>query len=227
MTKASGITQPKDILERATALANHGMQSPWQTIDPVTVTETTVNSVIQKLDDQPELREDNWCLSPQAAKILYLLAASVENPLIVEVGTSIGYSTLWLAKAAEQNNGHIHTIDVDPIRQGIARAYCQEAHVENLVTFHTGKALDCLAQLHHLTPKPQVNLVFIDAAKGEYLAYVESILPLLSPGAFVVADNTQSHRRQMMNFIAYMDTTDVFDSDEIDTPAGLIVAQKR
>ena len=227
MTQQPGLTQPKDILERATAIATHGMQSPWQTVDPVTITQTPITSVIEQLENQPDLLNANWCLSPQAAKILYMLASSLNEPLIVEVGTSIGYSTLWLAKAAEHNNGHIHTIDVDPTRQDKARAHCEQADVSHLITFHTGPALDCLAQLHHLSPKPMGDLVFIDAAKGEYLAYVQSILPLLNPGAFVVADNTQSHRQQMMDFITYMDTTDVFDSDEIETPAGLLVAQKR
>jgi predicted O-methyltransferase YrrM len=107
---------------------------------------------------------------------------------IVEVGTAIGYSTLWLARGMDPA-GVIATIDPDTARTARARAYWRRGGVpdERIVVVNE-PALDAFA-----ADRPELrgpfDLAFIDAIKVEYVAYVEAILPRLSPGALLIADN--------------------------------------
>jgi predicted O-methyltransferase YrrM len=107
---------------------------------------------------------------------------------IVEVGTAIGYSTLWLARGMEPD-GVIATIDPDTDRTARARSWWRRAGVpDERIVVVSEPALDAFA-----ADRPELrgpfDLAFIDAIKVEYVAYVEALIPRLAPGALVVADN--------------------------------------
>lgn len=107
---------------------------------------------------------------------------------IVEVGTAIGYSTLWLARGMPAD-GTIVTMDPDTDRTGRARAYWRRAGVaDERITVVNEPALDAFA-----ADRPELrgpfDLAFIDALKHEYAAYVEALVSRLSVGALVIADN--------------------------------------
>jgi predicted O-methyltransferase YrrM len=107
---------------------------------------------------------------------------------IVEVGTAIGYSTLWLARGMDPD-GTLVTIDPDADRTARARAHWRRGGVPDArVVMVNERALDAFA-----TDRPELrgpfDLVFIDAIKHEYLAYVDALIPRLVPGALIVADN--------------------------------------
>ena len=107
---------------------------------------------------------------------------------IVEVGTAIGYSTLWLARGMPED-GTLVTIDPDGERTARARAYWRRAGVPDArIVVLSEPALDAFA-----ADRPELrgpfDLAFIDALKHEYAACVEALVPRLSVGALVVADN--------------------------------------
>lgn len=112
-----------------------------------------------------------------------VLASGARN--ILEIGTAIGYSTLWLAKAAEQTEGKITTIDMNLDRRREALDYFARAGVERRIVSLAGDARTLLPTLGET-----YDLVFIDAAKGEYLEYLELVYPLIAPGGILVVDNT-------------------------------------
>ncbi len=112
-----------------------------------------------------------------------VLASGAKN--ILEIGTAIGYSTLWLAKAAEQTEGKITTIDMNLDRRREALDYFTRAGVERRIVSLAGDARTLLPTLGET-----YDLVFIDAAKGEYLEYLELVYPLIAPGGILVVDNT-------------------------------------
>ena len=125
-------------------------------------------------------------LDRASGRVLATLAANRRR--IVEVGTAIGYSTLWMA-LAQPSDGSIVTIDPDAERTGRARAFWRRAGVaDDRVTIVQGKALDAFAAGEPALAGP-FDLAFIDALKPEYVAYLESLLPRLAPEALVVADN--------------------------------------
>ena len=121
-----------------------------------------------------------------AGRLLATLAHGRRS--IVEVGTAIGYSTLWLARGMDPD-GVITTIDPDADRTTRARGYWRRGGVpDSRIVVVNEPGLDALA-----ADRPELrgpfDLAFIDAVKDEYLAYVEALLPRLAPGALLVADN--------------------------------------
>ena len=125
-------------------------------------------------------------LNRDSGRMLAVLA--VGRRRAVEVGTAIGYSTLWTA-FGQGEAGSIVTIDPDRERTNRARAFWREAGVADLrITVLNAPALDAFAAREPALEGP-FDLAFIDALKPEYPAYVEALRSRLAPGALVVADN--------------------------------------
>ena len=125
-------------------------------------------------------------LNRDSGRMLGVLAA--DRRRVVEVGTAIGYSTLWLA-LGQPADGTIVTIDPDRERTDLARGWWREAGIaDERITVVTAPALDAFAAGEPALAGP-FDLAFIDALKPEYPAYLDGIRPRLAPGAYVVADN--------------------------------------
>jgi predicted O-methyltransferase YrrM len=125
-------------------------------------------------------------VSRDAGRVLQVLAAG--RTRIVEVGTAIGYSTLWMALGLN-NGGSIVTIDPDTSRTDRARAFWRKAGIpDDRITVVNARALTAFGQDEPALAGP-FDLVFIDALKPEYMAYLEALIPRLAPNALVVADN--------------------------------------
>ena len=125
-------------------------------------------------------------LDRESGRVLAFLAG--DRRAIVEVGTAIGYSTLWMA-LAQPRGGRITTIDPDRSRTDRARRHWHDAGVaDDRIAVVNRPALDAFAD-HDPQLGGPFDLAFIDALKSEYRGYVEALLPRLSPGALVVADN--------------------------------------
>ncbi len=125
-------------------------------------------------------------LDREAGRVLAALAA--DRRRICEVGTAIGYSTLWMA-LGQPADGHIVTIDPDASRTAVARTHWRSAGIaDKRIDVVNSPALEAFAAGVPALAGP-FDLVFIDALKEEYTAYLEALLPRLVPGALVVADN--------------------------------------
>jgi caffeoyl-CoA O-methyltransferase len=125
-------------------------------------------------------------VSRDAGRVLQVLAAGRHR--IVEVGTAIGYSTLWMALGLT-DGGSIVTIDPDNARTDRARAFWRNAGIpDERITVVNARALTAFGQDEPALTGP-FDLVFIDALKPEYMAYLEALVPRLAPNALVVADN--------------------------------------
>ena len=183
------------------------------------------NAIIEKLSRDTSRLKDNWCMPLEACKLLYLLARTFGAKHMLELGTSIGYSTLWLAEAAKANSGTVETIDYFEDRQDEAKNNIDAACLTAYVEFHQGQALDCIQRFSETGKK--FDFIFIDASKAEYIKYFKQLTPMLITGGLFIADNTQSHREQMLDFIEAITTSIEYDSADIDTPNGLIIARKK
>jgi predicted O-methyltransferase YrrM len=125
-------------------------------------------------------------LDRDAGRVLSALAA--DRRRICEIGTAIGYSTLWLALGSPPD-GNIVTIDPDVGRTTVAREHWRSAGIgDDRITIVNAPALAAFAADEPALAGP-FDLVFIDALKEEYSAYLEAVLPRLTPGALVTADN--------------------------------------
>jgi caffeoyl-CoA O-methyltransferase len=125
-------------------------------------------------------------VSRYAGRVLQVLAAGRKR--IVEVGTAIGYSTLWMA-LGQPAGGTIVTIDPDTSRTDRARGYWRQAALpDDQITVVSARALTAFGQDEPALSGP-FDLAFIDAPKPEYSGYLEALIPRLAPNALVVADN--------------------------------------
>lgn len=126
-------------------------------------------------------------VSPVEGKLLHTLAIMAKAKTILEIGTFVGYSTLWLAQALPAD-GRLITLEYNPENARIARGFFDRAPQAGQIDVAVGKALDILKKMKD---EPlSIDLVFIDAAKAEYPQYLECLLPKLHPGSLVVGDNT-------------------------------------
>src|SRR5579859_2916250 len=124
-------------------------------------------------------------ISPIQGKLLQLLAAACNAQKILEIGSLGGYSGIWLARALP-SNGHLITLEINPIHADLVRTALAKAGVSDLAEERVGKALDLLP---HLESEAPFDLVFIDADKPPYPQYLEWSLRLTRPGSIIVADN--------------------------------------
>jgi predicted O-methyltransferase YrrM len=113
---------------------------------------------------------------------LLAVLCRVLDPVVLEVGTAIGYSTLHMAQ--ELRNGRVVTLERDPERAAQAREYLERAGVADRVEIVKGDALETLPGV-----EGPFDLLFVDATKGEYARYIEIAEPKLSERALMVVDN--------------------------------------
>ena len=126
-------------------------------------------------------------VTPLLGRFLELLVRISGARRILEIGTLGGYSTIWLARALPED-GSLLTLELEPRHAEIARSNLAGAGVLNRVKLLEGPAVDSLARLDCESAGP-FDLIFIDADKASYPAYLAWSLKLSHPGTVVVADN--------------------------------------
>lgn len=122
-------------------------------------------------------------VSPASGRVLRVLVTAVAPRRVLEIGTAIGFSTLWMASAL-RDGGRIDTIDPDRSRTDRARRYWLRAGVTDRVRVINEPALRVLPRL-----APGIEFAFIDAIKTEYSAYLDALLPRMAPGGMITVDN--------------------------------------
>jgi predicted O-methyltransferase YrrM len=186
----------------------------------------SVIAVLKSMAETPELLEKHWCVSPETGRFLSWLAQGISAPRILEVGTSIGYSTLWFAHALlERSEGHITTIDASQERLKVAHQHFATAGVTQRITTVHQPAQEALKQC--IDQQQRFEVMFIDARKSEYFQYFQAAQTLLVTGGLLIADNTQSHREKMMDFLAAVHHASGWQVSELSLGSGLLLARKQ
>ena len=122
-------------------------------------------------------------VSSGQGKFLYLLAKLAGSARMLEIGTLGGYSTVWMARALP-DGGTITTLELDTAHADFARETFRDAGLGGVCTVMLGPALESLARLDD-----SFDLVFLDANKDDYPAYLVHAARLLRPGGMLLADN--------------------------------------
>lgn len=120
-------------------------------------------------------------------RMLRLLAEAVGARHVVEIGTSTGYSGLWLCLALQSTGGKLTTFEIDAGRANMAREHFKKAGVDHLVTVVEGDAHQNVTRL-----KDPIDLLFLDAGRSGYLDYLNKLLPLVRPGGLILAHNVDT-----------------------------------
>lgn len=128
-------------------------------------------------------RNDYAIVGPAVARVLYQLAVISKAKKVFEMGSAIGYSTIWWARAVGEGGRVIYT-DGDPKRAEKARRYFERAGVTQRITVRVGDALEFLSE-----EKEQYDIIFNDVDKTDYPRVFRLALPRLKSGGLFITDN--------------------------------------
>jgi len=131
-----------------------------------------------------------------SGRLLWILVQAMGATRILEVGTSNAFSTIWLADAVRSTGGRVTTLELDSDKIALARANLATAGLEQQVEIVEGRAADTIASL----PGP-FDVVFLDADRPSYAAYLELVLPKLRSGGLLIADNATSHADELEDYL--------------------------
>ena len=140
----------------------------------------------------------------------------------LEIGTSYGYSGLWIASALAENGGRLITVDRDSRKSAAARRNFDGAGLGKHVEVRTGPAEDVLPQL-----EGPFDFVLNDADKENCLRYVELVADKLAERAIVLTDNTSTHATELAEFMTRMRQRPDFHTVTLEVGNGMELSVKR
>jgi predicted O-methyltransferase YrrM len=123
-------------------------------------------------------------VGPDTGRLINILVRSLRAPNILELGTSYGYSGIWLAEAARATGGRVTTMELQDYKSSHARDMAEKAGLAGHIDFKVGDAVRMIAELPF-----GLDFVLVDLWKDLYVPCLEAFYPKLNPGAIVVADN--------------------------------------
>ncbi len=159
-------------------------------------------------------------IPPETGRFLALLAASAPDGACLEIGTSAGYSSLWLALACAQTQRALVTFEVLPEKAKRARQTFHAAQVEDSVTLVEGDARQFLPAYE------RVGFCFLDAEKDVYADCYELVVPRLVKGGLLVADNLTSHPDALQGILQRALSDERVDALVVPIGKGELVCRK-
>lgn len=159
-------------------------------------------------------------IPPETGKFLALLAANAPQGHIVEIGTSAGYSTLWLALAAQTSGRRVTTFEILPDKEKLARETFRLAGVEQLVELVAADARQ------HLERYDEIAFCFLDAEKEMYGEIYALVIPRLVTGGLLVADNAINHRAALQPMLDRALSDERVDALVVPIGKGELVCRK-
>jgi predicted O-methyltransferase YrrM len=160
-------------------------------------------------------------IPPETGKVLAFLAASAPaNGAWLEIGTSAGYSALWISLAARMVGKKLITFELLPDKATLARETFKSAKVEDVVELKNGDARG------HISDYGEVAFCFLDCEKEMYEEVFERLSPNLIEGGMLIADNVSSHEKILEKFIAIVEEDATLDTVILPVGKGLLVSRK-
>ncbi|MDP4008746.1 MAG: class I SAM-dependent methyltransferase [Candidatus Peregrinibacteria bacterium] len=175
-----------------------------------------------------------WILSDEAGRFINQKAKEVNAKYILEIGTSIGYSTIFLAEAVRENTGgdvakgKVYAMESHGPRAAIARANFVNSGLSEFITLVQSHAPEHIPFVDPNTGEAltgKIDILFLDCIKKYYLPCLEATLPLLHLGSLIIADNVISHADQMTDFLNYIKTNSDLESEIFNIGTGVLVAK--
>ncbi|MDQ9022421.1 class I SAM-dependent methyltransferase [Acinetobacter sichuanensis] len=158
-------------------------------------------------------------IEPDSAQYLAMQIRIQQSKKVLEIGTSTGYSTLWLADAVQVTEGRITTLEIDEERTIKAKAYAQDFKLDHLVDFWVGDAFDFLAQTQE-----KYDFILLDAERDQYLKYWPYLSEIMNKqGGVLFVDNVISHTAEVKTFLQAVKNDQRFLTTTLSLGAGLFM----
>jgi caffeoyl-CoA O-methyltransferase len=167
---------------------------------------------------------DHWSrlrqIPPHTGRFLAILAACAPDGTYLEIGTSAGYSTLWLALACRRQGRRITTFELVEEKARLARETFRMAGIEDIVELVEGDARE------HLGKYENVSFCFLDAEKDHYRDCYEIVVPNMVTGGLLVADNVISHKEILQPIVDQALADSRLDSLVVPIGLGELISRK-
>jgi predicted O-methyltransferase YrrM len=158
-------------------------------------------------------------VEPDTAQLLAMLIRALGPARLLELGTSNGYSTIWLADAARAVGGSLTSVDVDPDRTAMARENLQAAGLDDVVDLRIADAGSVLTD----SENDAWGFIFLDAERPAYTGYWPQLVRVLAPRGLLAVDNVISHAEEVAEFRALVEADERVTHALAPTGAGVLL----
>lgn len=172
-----------------------------------------------RVDDTPRMQRLRQ-IPPETGRFLALMAASAPEGSFIEIGTSAGYSALWISLALRERATKLRTFEVLPEKVELAQETFHLAEVEDQIELVFGDAREHLAKI------TQIAFCFLDAEKEIYEDCYDLVVPNLVAGGLLVADNAINHQAVLQPFLDRAEQDRRVDALVIPIGKGVLLCRK-
>ena len=161
-------------------------------------------------------------VEPETAELLGVLVRAMRATRVLEIGTSNGYSTIWLGDAAEAVDGTVLSLEIEAERTAQAADNLTRAGVADRVELRTQDAAEALRSF----ADDAFDLVFLDAERPLYAGYWPELIRVMRPNGLLVVDNTLSHAKELVEFSELVYAAPEVTSTLVTVGAGVMLIVK-
>ena len=177
----------------------------------------------ETLAELEKTQKEFWNIPRKTGVLINMFIKMMNIKSALEIGTSNGYSGIWIGKALKETGGRLTTIEFYEKRQSVAIENFKKCGVNDIIRPIQGSACDVIESFE---PEEKFDFVFIDANKREYVKYFELIKPHLTTKALIIADNITSHAEKVQTFIDAIDADNEFQYEIVEVPGGILIAYR-
>ena len=159
----------------------------------------SLKNLLNDLEAFGQMHDSYYNIPSDTGQFFNMLVRISKAKNILEVGTSNGYSTIWLGEAVKENNGKITTIDIAEHKVKMAAENFKRANLNKTIKIIKGDALKEIPKL-----KGNFDFLFLDAIKEDYIKYFKLACPKLTKNAVIVADNAIMFEKYMKSYLDYV-----------------------
>lgn len=163
-----------------------------------------------------------WIISSETVDFLQNFIKQYKPKKILEIGTSVAYSTLQIAKIANEYNGQVISIEKSDFKFKEAEGNIEKSGLQNIELIN-GDAIEVIKNL----PIKDFELIFIDGNKKGYLPQIKIIEKSIQENKFIIADNVIDMSEKLKDFLDYMKSTNFWKTEILEIGDGLLLAQKK